>query len=96
MCSRLKVIFFFQPDQPSNKRCREKLLETINSFSLKGKQKKYKAKFKAFLAGGALPPALKEGDTASTDEDEDDDPDKSSSSQKGTPRKRARTSPPST
>ncbi len=76
----------FQPDQPSNKRCREKFLETINTYTLKGKIKKAKEKYKNFLAGGALPPALEEGQEASTDEDEED-LDKSASTDKGRKKK---------
>ena len=48
--------------------------------------KKAKAKYKDFLNGGALPPALQEGEEASTDEDEDE-ADKSSSAEKGRKKK---------
>ncbi len=58
----------------------------MNSFTLKGKIKKAKAKFKDFLNGGALPPALQEGDEASTDEDEEE-LDKSSSAERGKKKK---------
>ena len=66
-----------QPDQPSNPRCREKLKEILATYPLKGKKKKAEEKFKAFLAGGALPEGLKEGDTPSSDDDDDDETDRS-------------------
>ncbi len=79
--------YFIQPDQPSNPRCREKLREILENYPLKGKKKKAEAKFKTFLAGGALPEGLKEGATPSSDEDDDDEQDKSSDKGKGRKKK---------